>query len=153
MLTQQCFFSLRKLKCAFDLCTLNRVYLRSNRLVRPTIKFTSLLYNRPCPSWNLTSIKFDFNFSLVIMKSLSMVSKDNSVINFSQCRILSVTHQSPIVTHRHSPSLTVTPHTHCHSPSLSVTLSLRHPCARSVHNARAAGTDPAVVLTVLFHSG
>ena len=42
MLTQQCFFSLRKLKCVFDLCTLNRVYLRSNRLVRPTIKFTTL---------------------------------------------------------------------------------------------------------------
>ena len=54
------------------------------------------------------------------------------------------------VTHRHSPSPTIT---HCHSPSLSVTLSLRHPCARSVDNARAAGTDPAVVLTVLFQRG
>ena len=49
------------------------------------------------------------------MKSLSMVSKDNSAINFSQCRILSVIHQSPIVTHRHSPSLTVTYRTHRHA--------------------------------------
>jgi len=42
MLTQQCFFFLHNLKCVIDLCTLNHVYLRSNHLVRPTIKFTTL---------------------------------------------------------------------------------------------------------------
>ena len=58
-----------------------------------------LLYGRPCPSWNATSNKFDFKFSHVITKSLSMFSGDNSTINFFQCRIFK----------RHPPSLRVTP--------------------------------------------
>ena len=45
MLTQQCFFFLCKLKCVFDLCTLNRVRLGL--------------------TLDLTSIKFDFNFHML----------------------------------------------------------------------------------------
>ena len=41
-----------------------------------------------------------------------MVSKDNSAINCSQCRIFK---RHPPITHRHSPSLTVTYRTHRHA--------------------------------------
>jgi len=56
----------------------------------------------PCPSWNVICIKFDFKFSHVIIKSLSMVS----AINFTQCGIFNRHTPSCTDTHRHSPSLT-----------------------------------------------
>jgi len=74
MLTQQCFFfsyvsyNVTSIFVLWIVC----IYDRTVYFDRPQ---SLLLYGRPCPSWNLTSIKFGFNFLHVIMKSLSMVSE------------------------------------------------------------------------------
>ena len=84
MLTQQCFFFLCKLKCIFNLCTLNRVRLGIYRLLSLILIFTCY-HEKPVDGLGS--------------------ARDNSAINFSQCRIFWA---SSDIIHRQPPSLIVT---------------------------------------------